>query len=264
MTHAAAIPNLFRFSGEVSLEELLAAKGLSSLQPVPDTKAVDEAREREEFKKRIGLFTASELHKLLTSKGGIANNATSRGYISEKAWERVTGCQVDKGGNFRETEWGNEWEPHAVRAFIKSTGKKVLKHGADQQFQKAKDFPFGGMLDGLIGRDETLEVKCPFNGGIHLQNIRYGSNIEWFIENRFDYYVQVQGGLWASGRKQCWFVSYDPGVSRERIAEYRTTFERFKKNLFYKVIPRNEQFIDLLKKAVTVAEIELQTFLSEV
>lgn len=263
MIRAAPIPDLLRFSGEVSLEELQAARGLSSLQPVADTAPTDDARERKEFQKRIGLFTGSELHKLLTSKGTIANNATSRGYIAEKAWERSTGCRVDKGGNFRETEWGNEWEASAVSAFMQATGKKVQKHGADQIFHKAKDFPFGSMLDGVIGRDEILEAKCPFNGGIHLQNIRYGNNLEWFIENRFDYYVQVQGGLWASNRKQCWFVSYDPGVSRERYPIDRVSFPNFKKNLFYTAIPRNEQFIDLLKKAVVVAELELQSFIAE-
>lgn len=218
----------------------------------------------EERKKRSGLFTASELHKLLTSKAKRAENATARGYICEKAWERMTGCRVEKGTGFRETEWGNEWEVFAIEEFTRLTGIEVMHTGKNQKFQKAADYPFGATLDGMIGSDAICEVKCPFNGGIHLQNIRYGSNLQWFIDTRFDYYVQIQGGLWASDREYGYFISYDPGCSRERDPDERITFETFPENmrLFHTLIERDEPFIDNLKAVVAEAEKELQAILA--
>ena len=109
-----------------------------------------------------------------------------------------------------------------------------------------------------------MEAKCPFNGGIHLQNIRYCSDLQWFIENRFDYYVQVQGGMWASGRRYAYFVSYDPGCSRERDANERITFETFppEMRLFHTRIERDDEFIETLKSVVMAAEKELQAILA--
>ena len=219
-----------------------------------------DAERAEEFKKRSGLFTASELHKLLTTKAQPAQNATARSYICEKAYERITGSRVEKGTGFKETEWGNEWELFAIEEFTRKTGIAVDYTGKKQRFQRADGYPFGATLDGIVGADEILEAKCPYNGGIHLQNIRYGNDMDWFIANRFEYYVQVQGGLWASDRKAAWFVSYDPGVSRERDASERITFDTFPDHLklFYTRIFRDDNFIDRLKEAVRLAEEELQ------
>jgi predicted phage-related endonuclease len=58
--------------------------------------------------------------------------------------------------------------------------------------------------DGLIGEDAVLEVKCP-NTDNHIDNILFGSQIEL-------YKYQLQGSLWVTGRKRCYFVSYDPRV----------------------------------------------------
>lgn len=223
----------------------------------------DREERQQQFKKRSGLFTASEVHKLFTAAAKPAQNATARGYICEKAWERMTGGRVSKGGMFKETSWGEEFEVEAIEAFMKETGHCVRYYGDKQVFQKASGFPFGATLDGVIGNDEITEVKCPYNGGIHIQNLRYASDIEWFIQNRMDYYIQIQGGLWASDRKKGWFISYDPGCSRERNIEDRVYFEGFDKNLFYTEIPRDETFIDNLKRVVSAAEKELQAIVNE-
>lgn len=218
-----------------------------------------------EFRKRSGLFTASELHKLLTAKAQPARNATARNYICEKAWERLTGTRVERGSGFRETDWGNEWEVFAIEEFSRRTGIQVEHTGKAQKFHKADGFPFGATLDGCINPDTILEAKCPFNGGIHLQNWRYASDLDWFKSERFEYYVQVQGGMWASDRRHAYFVSFDPGVSRERDTFERTMFEAYPNDLklFHTKIPRDEQFIDLLKSVVLAAEKELQEMLAQ-
>jgi len=219
----------------------------------------------EERRKGSGLFTASELHKLLTSKAAPSKGATARAYICEKAWERLTGARVDKGTGFRETEWGNEWEGFALQQFSKITGLPVEYTGKKQRFQKADGYPFGATPDGLIGIDAITEVKCPFNGGIHLQNVRFGKDLDWFRSERFEYYVQIQGVLWASDRKTGYFISYDPGTSRERDADERITSEGYPERLrlFYTTIQRDESFIEILKSVVLEAEKELQAILAE-
>lgn len=222
-----------------------------------------DATQAEERRKRSGLFTASELHKLLTSKAAPANGATARNYICEKAWERMTGESVEKGSGFRETEWGNEWEDYAIQEFSRRTGIPVDNTGRLQRFHKANGWPFGATLDGHIEPDGIIEVKCPFNGGIHLQNVRFGSDVDWFKQNRFEYYVQVQGGMWASDRRFAYFVSYDPGMSRDRDQDERIMFQGFPDHmkLFYTRIERDEAFIDTLKSVVELAESQLQEIL---
>ena len=217
-----------------------------------------------ERKKRGGLFTASELHKLLTSKAQRADNDTARRYICEKAYERITGFAIVSGGTFLQTEWGKEHEVDAIKAFEAATKLKVDLVGDDQKFQKAKDYPFGATLDGVIGYDTITEAKCPYNGGIHMQNLQYASDPEWFKRNRFDYYVQIQGGLWASDRSKGYFISYDPGCSRDRDKFERIYFESFPEHmkLFHTEIPRDEQFIDGLKAVVTEAEKDLQAIIN--
>lgn len=247
--------------GELLTSDQLPANFITSVR---DQSRAD-AEAAEERRKGSGLFTASELHKLLTSKAAPSKGATARAYICEKAWERLSGARVDKGTGFRETEWGNEWEGYAIEQFSKACGLTVEYTGKKQRFQKADGYPFGATPDGLIGSDAIAEVKCPFNGGIHLQNVRFGKDLDWFRSERFEYYVQIQGVLWASDRKTGYFISYDPGMSRERDADERMMFEGYPEHLrlFYATIPRDESFIDILKSVVLEAEKELQAILTD-
>lgn len=247
-------------TGELLTFDQLPANFVTSVRDQSRT----DAQAAAEFKKRSGLFTASELHKLLTAKAQPAKNTTARNYICEKAWERLTGTRVERGSGFRETDWGNEWEVVAIQEFEKRTGIQVEHTGKAQKFHKADGFPFGATLDGCIGSDAIIEVKCPFNGGIHLQNWNYAADMDWFKSERFEYYVQVQGGMWASDRRNAYFVSFDPGVSRERDTFERMMFEGYPDNLklFYTKISRDDQFIDLLKSVVLAAEREVQEMLA--
>ena len=203
-------------------------------------------------KLRSGLFTASEVHKLITTKAAKADNATARQYIYEKAFERITGTWASNGGTFKETEWGNENEAAMLAAFEHKTGLKIA---GTQIFKKADAFPFGATLDGITEAGIPVEGKCPYNGGIHLQNLANAHNQDWFRANRFDYFVQVQGAMWASDAPEAFFVSYDPGTSRDREPADRVVFENFDALRCgvwkYK---RDEEFITGLKAVVADAE----------
>jgi exodeoxyribonuclease (lambda-induced) len=211
-----------------------------------------------ERRKRTGVFTASEVHKLLTKKGERAANATSQSYTLAKAFEKLTGESARNSSGFIETEWGNFYENEAVNA-VKMRFPGVTHTGDEQQFVKAKGFNFGATPDGLIGKDGVLEIKCPFNGGIHLENIAFGADLDWFRANRFDYFAQMQGEMWATDRKWCLFASYEPARSRERdIADRRELAFPATKQLHTIHIDRDEAFIENMKKIVEEKTAELE------
>ncbi|KAI5634747.1 yqaJ-like viral recombinase domain-containing protein [Phthorimaea operculella] len=95
-----------------------------------------------------------------------------------------------------------------------------------------KDFPFiGATPDGLIGNDVLVEVKCPFSASkIGLKKAIEENKIQILkyckksrtakINEKSNWYFQVQGQLHVTGRRQClfgiWAGEKDP-VHIERI-----------------------------------------------
>jgi hypothetical protein len=222
-----------------------------------------QAAQAQEWRKRGGLFTASELWKLFTSGAKPANNVTSQGYIMEKLVERITGYPIERGNGFRETEWGKEHEATAVAEFERVTGLVVSNKGDEQRFLKVPGLPFGATLDGTVGDHGILECKCPFNPANHYANVRNASNLAWFKKNRFEYFLQVQGGMFASERPMAYFVSFDPGTTREKDATQRVPFLNadYPRHCIAE-IPRDESYITLIREAVEGAEAQLQAMMN--
>lgn len=236
-----------RFTGSIP-----EVQSLSAMEPA---KTLEQERSR-----RAGIFTASRCSALITPKLAKPDNATFRQYIAEKAWERVTGVQADNSSGARATEWGHEWESMGLFEFTMSSGVAVESTGLFQSFFKKEGYPFGATPDGIVSdpignRSHTVEVKCPYNGGIHFQNLRNAHDKEWFKANRFDYWAQVQGSMWAADVDRCYFISFDPGVSRD---SYRIPFIGFEKyRIKWTEFQRDEEFIKALAEAINRAEEEL-------
>lgn len=160
---------------------------------------------------RTGIFTASEVWKLFTTKRKPAENDTSRGYIQVKAIEAITKERFDVPFLAKATEHGKEFEPEAIELYEKLHKVKAESIGDDQQFFKCKNIELGATPDGFVeikGERLMLEIKCPFNLMIHLENLENAHSIEWFIENRYKYYIQIQAGLFSTGLKNALFMSY--------------------------------------------------------
>lgn len=236
---------------------------VSSLSAMEPGSAPSEKSDISQFKERCGLFTASQVYKIITPTMKKPDNATFRQYIAEKAYERVTGMQAENGRGAAATEWGNEHESEALFDFTMTTGIKVDNTGPFQSFFKKQGFPFGATPDGIVrdeigNRTHTVEVKCPYNGGIHFQNLKYGHNLEWFKSNRFEYYAQTQSAMWAAEVDKCYFISYDPGTSRDRDAWQRVKVEGFEKyRIFFTEFTLDKTFIIALEEAILRAEEEL-------
>ena len=249
------IPDFMKFNG--SVPEAVSLSGMEASPKLGDASLVTERA------KRAGIFTASQLYKIITPALKKPDNATFRQYIAEKAWERITGVQAENASGARATEWGHEHESQALFEFTIQTGIAPDRTGITQEFFKKEGYPFGATPDGIVSDDlgnrtHVCEVKCPFNGGIHLQNVNYASDVEWFKANRFEYYAQVQGAMWAAEVEKAYFISYDPGTSRERDETYRIKFQGFDDyKLFWTEISRDENFIEGVKEAIKRAEEDL-------
>ena len=124
---------------------------------------------------------------------------------------------------------------------MKKTGKVVFNYGDDQEFIKASP-TVGATPDGLIAEDEGLEVKCP-DSKTHYERLRF-LNAENFKEKEKQYYWQIQGCMYVTGRKRWYFVDYDPRFKNEE------------KRLLIIVIERNEEDITKLKRKLFLANKE--------
>jgi hypothetical protein len=189
------------------LSEAVAGEELTPLQ----------FQEREDDMKiklaRLGMITGSKFGELVVQtkdKKGytLSTGKTARTYIYRVAWERLlkTGNISNGLGRLnvssQSMEHGHEYEQEAIMKYMALTGREVDYH---QKFIEYDNY-IGGTPDGYIGNDGLIEVKCPWNGGNH---------IECLLTNEIynsDYIYQIQGYLWMTGRKWCDFISYDPDL----------------------------------------------------
>lgn len=165
---------------------------------------------------RAGNFTASNIHKLLTSprKKGEALSETAKGYILEVLAEFLTGANGVEI-NAKALEWGKIYEPSAVEAFEAQTGAKGVYYGGDHPvFFKFEDMPLGCSPDYVL-EDAVVEFKCPFNTARHVEAI--GQDAAWLQTERKEYYAQVQLQMMVLDKPRAVFASYDPRISLESL-----------------------------------------------
>lgn len=172
-----------------------------------------EQRTNEWFMSRVGMATASRAKDIMSKGRGSEPSVTRQKYIDELISERMTGMSQGFKGN-EATEWGNMQESYAVSAFEEHDGRLVQMVG----FVSHPELMAGASPDGLVGDDETMEIKCPFNTARHLRCFIDGMPSE--------HMPQVQFQLWITGRKACNFVSFDPRVLDERLRLFVTKVER--------------------------------------
>ncbi len=162
---------------------------------------------------RLGMVTGSQFGELVVrakDKSGytLSTSKAARTYIYRVAWERLlkTGNISNGLGRLNvasaSMEHGHEYEQEAIFEYMERTGRVVDYH---QKFIEHDNY-IGGTPDGYVGRHGLIEVKCPWNGGNHIESLLTGQ-----IYNT-DYIYQIQGYLWMTGRKWCDFITYDPDL----------------------------------------------------
>ncbi len=169
---------------------------------------------------RRGIATASNFSKVVTSKGETSKQLND--YAFQLASEVVTDIQDD---SFKSADMqrGNDLEPEARDAYQQETLTTVDEIG----FVLCGFY--GYSPDGFIGDDGLIEIKCPAQK----------THAKYLYDNKLPtaYKPQVQGGMFATKRKWCDFISYHPG------------FE-FDKRLFIIRVYRDEEFIEALHQGL--------------
>ena len=149
---------------------------------------------------RLGMVTASEVDKLLTSTLKIASNASSRGLAATLTAERITG-HVDVGYESADMWRGHVDEPAAREVYsehhapVTEVGLMVRDFG---------DYKLGYSPDGLVGECGLIEIKSRLQK-VHLQTVLSDSVPTECMG-------QLQCGLLVSGRAWIDYVSYCGGM----------------------------------------------------
>lgn len=209
---------------------------------------------------RLGRFTASEMHRLLTPakremtdeelksrpKGSKAKLTTDYStlsdgaltYVNEKVAEILTGQPKSSGYAFP-IVWGKEHEAEAIEFFEQQTGLAVERCGFFTYTEYA-----GGSPDGLVGTDAIIEVKCPFESVNQVDYLMLTDHYD-VKNNYFAYWVQMQSNMVFTNRNKGHFVTYDP-----RMKEVRHKMQHIE-------VPADSEIHDLIRTQIALAAKEL-------
>lgn len=184
-----------------------------------------EQRSPEWIKIRLGKPTASELVRWMavSKRDGTTPLKARTDYEKELMFERTFGVMFDKFVS-QPMQEGIDFEVYAREQYAKKTGRTVVPVGCwyNNYFVASPD---GGVEDEGIAeikwlRDtnwtEVLSTKTPFVG------------------NSADHYKQIQGQLFASGRKWCDYVAGNLNTRKFiilRVEPDRAFFKELEKSL---------------------------------
>ena len=173
------------------------------------------------FAVKLGKVSASHFSEVLNKKAG------RKTYMYRLLGERLSGESYEGYSN-KIIERGTVVE-HDARAYYEALHGKIEQVG----FVELNDY-VGCSPDGLVGLDGLVEIKCP----------QPNTHIKYIDKNKMptEYYAQVQGNLWVTGRKWCDFISFVPQVKSKPFWMIR--------------VQRDEEYIATLAVAV-------ETFISE-
>lgn len=186
---------------------------------------------------RSGVITAScfaDAISVLSRKSGNKNpgdpTAAADKYAFDVAFEIVSGKPYGAPIKAWTLEHGHEMEGFARMGYEARTGNLASESGVIL----TDDRKFGYSSDGLVGDDGLIEIKCPVDS-VKIMDMLTTHDIS-------EYEHQIQGGLWITGRKWCDFIQYVPAL------------EPVGKDLFYRRIQRDDNFIDEMVEKLVAFE----------
>ncbi len=154
---------------------------------------------------RLGLPTASNFDRIITPTGKPSAQAPK--YLAKLVAEWFLGESLDDyQSGFMER--GTELEPQARAFYEFDTEQTVREVGLC-----LTDFGNAGCSpDGLVGDDGGLEIKTP-SAEVHMGYVIGGMPT--------DYFVQVQGCLWVTGRSWWDLQAWNPALPKVRVRYHR-------------------------------------------
>lgn len=167
-----------------------------------------EQRSEQWHELRRGLFTASEVHKLMGKKFGENLSDwtdTAQTYILAKVAEYFTNQRHEI--HSKEMQWGIDNEPIAKAQYELTFKCEILDEGF--VFLKENN-QCGCSPDGIIkGEKRGIEIKCPYTIENHIKNLLIKSNVDFKTEFP-QYYWQVQMSLLVYDFQKWDYVSFHP------------------------------------------------------
>jgi hypothetical protein len=148
---------------------------------------------------RAGLATASCFADIMATLKSGGEAVERRNYRARLVVERLTGKPVSTYQN-KSMQQGQEREPFARRAYEVKTANLVEEVGLCLH----DELECGASPDGLIDDDGGLEIKCP-ELSAHLRYLKLEKGCP-----PPEYFWQVQGALWITGREYWDFASWNP------------------------------------------------------
>jgi len=171
---------------------------------------------------RIGVFTATDAQ-------AIANNGKGLDTLCiEKASEILTGVSCEVEYDNPDMARGRELEADARNAFEFATGLTVEQ----VSFVRLNEYA-GCSPDGLVGHDETIEIKCPNNKN-YLLLLMKGIDA---IDAKHIWQMQYQ--MYITGRKACHYIAYNPNFQSRKLTILK--------------IERNVEYIEKIKAGLESA-----------
>jgi len=177
-----------------------------------------EQRTPEWHAARCGRINASRVKDVLAvSKRDCKPLQAREDYATELVLELLTGQSRQTPTTFA-MQWGIDNE-HLARSEYESQRCVLVEDGG---FVVHPELDYiAASPDGLTDAC-GIEIKCPFNSGIHLATIEHGMFIE--------HYAQLQIGMACTGLQSWDFISFDPRMPPGL-------------RLYVQTIQRDEQFI---------------------
>jgi len=203
---------------------------ISEKQLLPDIKQRNELqRTKDWYIDRLGNITGTDAETILS---GLTTKKIND-LVLEKVWENLIDTSTDLFMEQRNAmAWGNEHEGKAIEYYEKL--KKCKAKSA--KFYKNKSIKgSGSSVDGYVGNDGLIEVKCPYNGANHV-SVMLSNEIE------SKYYAQIQKQLFDTGRKWCDYVSFDPRLK----TKYKIHIIR--------IMPDEKMFTEFESKIVSISQ----------
>ena len=175
---------------------------------------------------RAGIPTASCFDKIVTKSG--KPSAQAEKYMRRLLAERIMGHPVTEAISY----WmgrGNQLEADAVAYYEGVREADTVPVG----FVTNDDRTIGASPDRLVGDDGLLEIKVPAEH----------THVGYLLTRAVDaeYYPQVQGQLWVTGRAWSDIMAYHPEMPPALIR-----------------VERDDAFIETLASAVTRFSVELE------
>lgn len=185
------------------------------------------------FKARLGRFTASNIVSLMGVKG---LGKTGETYIREKA--------IDTFLDYREETYTNEDMQRGIDQ--EDRARELFSIENFLEVEEATFFPYGlhagASPDGLIGKEEVLEIKCP------KRNNFFKVKLDNYIDPK--YMAQMQMQMLCTNSKKCYYYNY---FLDEKGVEHTHTIE----------VLRDEKYIEKLKTRLEEAIILKETILKQ-